>query len=326
MAEKNPKCRCQNRDCHRMHSNAIVQLAGVLILGALLQAEAKTVKVLAVGNSFSADALTYLGSIAQASGHTLVAANAMIGGCDFERHLRHADAHEADPAATEGRPYANQKSLRDLLAQEQWDVVTIQQASPKSFKPETFQPHADRLIEYIRRYAPQAEVVIHQTWAYRDDHPFWGLQELNPDVMYKGLRAAYDGLAQAKGLRQIPCGDALEWARRDPAWGRFVPDPGFDPKAAVYPQLPQNEKRALHVGYTWRKDPKTGAHTLGKDAIHANARGDYLLGCVWFEFLFGESVLGNPFAPKGVEAADLAVLQRVAHAVVSDRQRPQPIP
>ncbi len=309
-----------------MRTMAFLLWAGALAVCVPGQAAGRTVKVLAVGNSFSANALTYPKSLAAASGNTLIAANAMIGGCDLERHMRHADAYEKDPADPEGHPYPGKKSLKELLTQEQWQIVTIQQASPKSFKPETFQPHADRLIQYIRKHAPQAEIVIHQTWAYRDDHPFWGRQDLNPDVMYRGIRAAYDELAKARGLRLIPSGDAMELARRDPAWGRFVPDTTFDPKTAVYPALPQNEKRSLHLGYSWKKNAKTGAFVLGKDAFHANANGCYLLGCVWFEFLFGESVVGNPFVPKGLDAADAAILQRIAHGAVTEGQRPEPGP
>jgi len=285
-------------------------------------AEAKAVKVLAVGNSFSGNALTYFKDIVVASGHQVVATNAMIGGCDFERHMRHADAFEANPGDPEGRPYPGKKSLKDLLTAQRWDFVTIQQASPKSFKPETFQPHVSRLVAYIKKYAPQAEIVIHQTWAYRDDHPFWGLKDFNTDVMYKAVRRAYDGLAAETGFRLVPCGDAMEAARRDPAWGKFQPDPGFDPNTAVYPSLPKAEKRSLHGGYSWKKDAKTGAFKLGWDKFHANANGCYLLGCVWFEFFFGQSAVGNTFVPKGVAAEDAAILQRVAHRVVTEKQRP----
>jgi hypothetical protein len=117
----------------------------------------------------------------------------------------------------------------------------------------------------------------------------------------------------------------METARRDPAWGPFVPDPAFDPQTVVYPALPA-EKRALHGGYSWRKDPKSGTFRLGADKFHANAQGEYLLGCVWFAFFYGESVVGNTFVPKGVSAADVKVLQRVAHRVVSEKQRPAPLP
>jgi hypothetical protein len=118
----------------------------------------------------------------------------MIGGCDFERHMRHADAFEANPNDPEGRPYPGKLSLKELLTQDSWEYVTIQQASAKSFASETYHPHVERLISYIQKYTPQAEIVIHQTWAYRDDHPFTGLAVHNPDEMYRGLRRAYDAL------------------------------------------------------------------------------------------------------------------------------------
>lgn len=306
-----------------MQIRKTVILAGILIFARFAGAEEKTVKVLAVGNSFSRNALHWFSDIVAASGNKTVATNAMIGGCDFERHMRHADAFELNPDNPEGRPYPGGKSLKDLLTQEKWDFVTIQQASPKSFKPETFHPHVDRLIAYIKKYAPQAEIVIHQTWAYRDDHPFWGQTNFNTDVMYKGVRAAYDGLAAETGFRKIPCGDAMEAARRDPAWGKFVPDPAFDPKTAVYPQLP-DEKRSLHNSYGWRKNAD-GTYKLTSDLFHANAKGEYLLGCVWFEFFFEQSVTGNSFMPPGVTAEDAAILQLIAHRTVTGKQRPVPV-
>ncbi len=293
--------------------------------------QGKEVSVLAVGNSFSANALRQFSELVRASGNRVVATNAMIGGCDFERHMRHADAFERDPADPEGRPYPGKLSLKDLLTARAWDFVTIQQASPKSFRPETYQPHVGRLIAMIRRYAPQAEIVIHQTWAYRDDHR-WFLERAkyaeepeNPDVMYRKVRAAYDGLARETGFRLIPCGDAMELARQDPAWGRFVPDAAFDPATAVYPALPQ-ERRALHAGYSWRRNEKTGQHTLGKDAFHANTAGEYLLGCVWLEFFFRQSAVGNGFVPKTMTAEDAAILQRVAHRTVTEGVRPAVAP
>lgn len=280
-------------------------------------------RLLAVGNSFSLNATRRLPGLAAAAGRRLLPVNACIGGCDLERHARHAAAHEADPAGAEGRPYDG-RSLRELLIQERWHIVTIQQASPKSFRAETFQPHADQLIAVIRRYAPRAEIVVHQTWAYRDDHHFWGMTGFGPDRMYAGLRRAYDAFARSRGLRLIPGGDAMQAARLDPSWGPFRPDPSFDPATAAYPALPA-EQRSLHAGYHWRQNGENGGWKLEKDAFHANAQGEYLLACVWFEFLFGTSVKGNAFVPADVDPADAAILQDIAHNVVSEGKRP-PIP
>jgi hypothetical protein len=291
------------------------------MVAASAHGEGKTVRVLTIGNSFSRCAVNFLEPLAAAAGDKAVIGRANISACDLARHARYMDAYEAKPdnPPKEGRPYEG-KSLKELLVSEPWDVVTIQQVSGQSFKPETFQPHADRLIAYIRKHASQAEVAIHQTWAYRDDHGFWANTGLTPDSMYRGLRAAYDGLAKATGLRQIPGGDAMEAARRDPEWGKFVPDPEFDFKTAKPPALPK-ERRSLHAGYAWSE--RNGVSKLNLDGSHPNRHGNYLLSCVWYEFLFGKSIVGNPYFPAGIEAKEAATLQRIAHRVVMEGKRPE---
>ena len=57
-------------------------------------------------------------------------------------------------------------------------------------------------------------------------------------------------------------------------------------------------------------------------AFHANTKGEYLQGCVWLEFFFGTSAVGNSFVPKGMTAGEAAVLQKVAHRTVTEKQRP----
>ena len=47
---------------------------------------AKTMRVMAIGNSFSRDALTHLPFIVEAAGHRLVSANAIILGGSLEDH------------------------------------------------------------------------------------------------------------------------------------------------------------------------------------------------------------------------------------------------
>lgn len=278
--------------------------------------EVRHVKVLAVGNSFSNNATTYLSQITKGSPVpcSLTLGRASIGGCDLERHLRHLDLHESDPDDPQGKPYMNNtQSLKDMLLKEKWDYVTLQQVSTKSFKPETYRPHAKRLYDAIKRYAPQAEIVIHQTWAYRADEPRFGTAFCpSQQDMYEGLRDAYASVARELGCRLIRSGDAMELARRDPQWGGVFPDPKFDRKTAVYPELP-DQRRSLHIGYSWKKE--NDQWKLGYDGIHANTAGDYLTGCVWFEFFFGVSVLDNTFVPDKLDAADAAILRRIAHDV-----------
>ncbi len=274
----------------------------------------KHLKVLAVGNSFSEDATTWLPQLVSGSAVPcqLTLGKASIGGCDFTRHMRHADIHETDPADPEGRPYQGKtKSLKELLQSERWDFVTIQQASPKSFRPETFRPDAKRLYDYIKKYAPQAEIVIHQTWAYRGDEPRFGTDFCpSQEAMYRGLCGAYAGLAEELGCRLIRGGDAMESARRSPEWGDVGDCLKFDGKKAEYPFLP-DQSRSLNEGYSWKRN--NDQWELRYDGIHANVAGDYLLGCVWLEFFFGVSPVGNSFVPEKLQAEDAAILQRIAH-------------
>jgi hypothetical protein len=131
--------------------------------------------------------------------------------------------------------------------------------------------------------------------------------------MYAGLRAAYAEIAKELGVRQLPVGDAFHLADSDPAWG-YKPDAAFDPKTAVPPALP-DQAHSLHVGWRWTKS-KDGRDVLQMDGHHANAAGEYLGACVWFEVLFGETVVGNAFVPKGLDPRDAAYLQGIAHRAV----------
>ena len=43
----------------------------------------------------------------------------------------------------------------------------------------------------------------------------------------------------------------------------------------------------------------------------------YLLGCVWFETLFNESVVENSFIPEAVDPAYASFLRKTSHAVTT---------
>lgn len=66
-------------------------------------------------------------------------------------------------------PKRRKANLPEVIKAAKWDIVTIQQASPVSWDKSKTLPAADELIAYIRKNAPQAEIVIHQTWSYRND-------------------------------------------------------------------------------------------------------------------------------------------------------------
>lgn len=278
--------------------------------------EAKTVRILTIGNSFSRNATNHLDDLALAGGHTLIHTSLVIGGASFQVH--------ADKAKTQGkaRLYTNGRDLIGNLTAERWDYVTIQQASIKSHDFATYHPHAGFLRDLIVKHAPQAKLLIHQTWAYRVDDPRFAVKAPKPgeprtqEEMYRGLAAAYDGLAAEFGAKIIPVGDAMFAADTDAKWG-FKPGPKlFDPRSTQKPALP-DQTHSLHVG--WRWTTKNGRTTLGMDGHHANLAGEYLGACVWYEVLFGESAVGNSCVPKGIDAAYAHFLQETAHQAVKAR-------
>lgn len=279
-------------------------------------AEPKTVRLLTVGNSFSANAMEYLDELTEAGGHRLVLKQATIGGATMQRHLDHLAAHAKDPKAG---LYADNRSLDDLLAAEPWDFITMQQASIKSHDVANYRPSAKQLYDYIRERAPNAKVVFHETWAYRADDPRFQLAEPKPGEprtqreMYEGLRSAYEAVGKELGIRLVPVGDAFIAADEDSTWGyKIAPRPQLD-----YPAIPP-QPHSLHVGWKWTES--RGKQVPSIDGHHASAAGKYLAGCVFYEFLFDESPVGLKFVPPQVDAEYARFLQETAHAAVAARR------
>lgn len=283
-------------------------------------AEGRSVRLLTIGNSFSRNATNHLDDLAKAGGHTLVHRPIVVGGASLELHATKAQAHEADAADPAGK-YTNGRSLEEELRDGPWDFVTIQQASIKSHDLATYRPFAGWLAAYIAERAPGAKLLVHQTWAYRIDDPRFAKPSDKPgepktqEEMHRGLTRAYRTIAAELGAGFLPVGDAFHLADTDPEWG-YRPDPDFDPKALRHPALP-GQTHSLHVGWRWRKPKGGGEATLGMDGHHANLAGEYLGACVWYEVLFGESAVGNPYVPEGIDPAYARFLQETAHRAVS---------
>jgi hypothetical protein len=281
-------------------------------------------KVLTIGNSFADDATAFLPQIAGSTGRKLTLFRANLGGCSLERHARHLRSALANPSGAEGSPYRNDAkvlgisgkdkvSLPEALAAVEWDFVTIQQVSTASFKPETYEPHASEIIAAIRKYAPKAEIVIHQTWAYREDHALFKKDGgFTQQKMYDGLRAACNELSARHGnLRQLPSGDAMQAARATPRW-QYQADKNFDFKNPPAGKLPV-QKGSLNVGWRWRE--KDGRKEFALDAIHCNTAGRYLTGCVFYEGFYAADCTAATFVPQGLAKSDAGDLRQIAHSV-----------
>jgi hypothetical protein len=280
----------------------------------------KTVRLLTVGNSFSHNATHYLGELAKAAGDTLILHEANVGGASLELHWGKAVAFEKNPDDKNGL-YAGGRSLKGELTSGKWDFITLQQASIKSHDVTTYRPFAGQLMDYIRQNAPGATVLLHETWEYRADDPRFAQkaavagEPATQDEMYQGLSGAYRAIARELGVRLLPVGDAFHLANHDPQWGYRASAKKFDPNKAKPGELP-DQTHSLNVGWTWKKQAD-GKLKIGMDGHHANAAGEYLGACVWYEVMFGRSAEGNAFVPPGLDPAEAKYLQRTAHQAVA---------
>lgn len=279
----------------------------------------RNIKLFTIGNSFSQNATLYLPDLVEADPEVeLKIGKACLGGCSLERHWNHAAAFEADPFDPQGSPYhGGQYSLKNLLLEDDWDIVTMQQFSFISNDYRSYQPFADQLKDYVLHHVPAAEIRVHQTWAYRADDKRFGGPGDSQEKMHRELTAAYWQMAADLHARILPVGKAFGNARRDSCWNFKYPDPGFDYENPNAPNLP-DQSFSLCKGYLWKQDEETGEWGLRMDGHHANACGQYLGAAVFFECLFEKSILDNPFVPEEITPEDAQFLREIAHKTVAE--------
>lgn len=256
----------------------VLMMVVVFFVSSLVAEETnKTVEILTIGNSFADNACSMLGNITRSvSGCNIQITKANIGGGYLEKHAKLIKACEEN---SELKPYSQKYNLKQLLKTNDWDVVTIQQVSSKSYKLETYQPYADEIVAYINTNAPLSEVVIHQTWAYAPGSKRFAGFGINRDEMHDGLVKCYNQLSDRyNGLRILPSGSAF------------------------------------YASYT--KNPDIDLWNSG-DRSHANQNGSYLAGCVWFGKLFGISPEKITWKPKSMSEKNAAKLRKTAAEVVA---------
>jgi len=296
-------------------------IAAAMLCSALLAADepVKEIKILTIGNSFANSVMVSLRQVVGADPSCKVKiVGANLGGCSLERHWDNYAKSEKDP---EFKPYAGKKkSLQDLLAEDKWDIVTIQQASRLSWNPESYQPFADDLIAAVRKLAPSAEIVIQQTWSYNagdrklklDNPKGWKIDQTG---MYEKLTDAYLQLAKKHKLRVIPTGDAVQLYRK--AMGdKLVAIEPADASGLQKPELPKTTDVAGN--FSWGKDKKTGEDKLHYDYAHLNARGRYLQALVWYAELFGKDPEKSTFVPKNITPEEAALCRKCAAEAVKN--------
>ncbi|WP_320906047.1 DUF4886 domain-containing protein [Phocaeicola sp.] len=270
----------------KQYRNVVICMFILLLLAGGAYAQQKTVRILAIGNSFSQDAVEqYLHELAEAEGISTIIGNMFIGGCSLERHVKNArdnaPAYAYRKIGTDGKKREKGKmSLETVLADEDWDYVSLQQASPFSGMYETYEASLPELIEYVKARLPKkTKLMLHQTWAYASTSKHSGFKNYNCNqlTMYQAIADAVKKAAKANKIKiVIPSGTAIQNARTS-----FI-----------------------------------GDH-LNRDGYHLDVKiGRYTAACTWFERIFKRNVVGNPYGPEGLDEARKTVAQKAAHAAV----------
>ncbi|MDR0543359.1 MAG: DUF4886 domain-containing protein [Dysgonamonadaceae bacterium] len=259
----------------------------MFIVCALFSVNAQTVvKVLAIGNSFSEDAVEqYLYELGAAGNVTFVIGNMYIGGCSLETHWNNAQNNSA--AYSYRKIVGGQKnttgsvSLETAITDEAWDVITFQQVSQNSGMYATYFPYLTNLKSYASSLAtnPNVQFGLQMTWAYAQNSTQSGFVKYHNSQteMYDTIvSAAPNGAAPAGIDLIIPSGTAIQNGRTTLIGDNFTRD-------------------GYHLEYTY---------------------GRYTVACTWYEKLTGNSVVGNSYAPNSVSAKQKDIAQHAAHYAV----------
>ncbi len=246
-----------------------------------------TLRILAIGNSFSDDGTEYIPGLLEAAGiHNVILGRLYIGGCSLERHCDEYSKGLTDyiySKSTGNRWEAVNKSatLLDGLKDEPWDIITMQETSGRTGLYETYKEWIPRLVSIIRKEAlnPQATIVWHETWAYASNsvHGMFKLYGKDQDRMYSGIVDCVRRASDEFDLPVvIPCGDAIQIARGT----RLNNQDDVPATCKVY--------------------------QLTRDGFHLSRQfGRYIAACTWFEALIaptlGKSVKGNPYVLRDTE-------------------------
>lgn len=275
-----------------MRKTAVLFIAIILSLSSIC---AKQIKLLAIGNSFSDDAIEhYLYGLVEANGDSIIIGNMYIGGCSLETHYNNSQNNSNSYSyrkIVNGEKFIKSDlRLIDAIKDEDWDFISFQQVSQLSGIYETYFPYLDELIKYTRNHSTNknVEFVLHSTWAYSHTSIHTGFKNYNnyQPEMYNAIVDASERAASKAGIRiLIPVGTAIQNGRTSSLGDTFCRD-------------------GYHLELTY---------------------GRYTASCVWYEKLFGKSVVGNSYIPITIDPFQAKVSQIAAHSAVVNPYTVTPI-
>lgn len=178
----------------------------------------KSIKLLAIGNSFSDDAMEYLWDILKDGGvEEITLGRLYIGSCTLNTHFsnltNNSESYKYYKNTNGKWVLYNSRSIRSALDEEEWDIITLQQASGTSGVESSFS-NLQNLIDALSKLEPSADIYWHMTWAYQQNSTHSSFPTYNKDqmTMYNAIINAVKSQVHTKSeiLGVIPCGTSIQ--------------------------------------------------------------------------------------------------------------------
>ncbi len=187
--------------------------------------EDKTLKILAVGNSFSIDTLDFVYEMAQSVGiiEHVVIGNLYIGGCSLKKHLDTLNSDSIyeryyieDSRTNVSKTHYNYNA-RDAISSEDWDFISFQQNSGNSGVASTYTTYLGALMDLVLGLCPNATPIWNMTWAYQQDceNSAFSTYSWNQLTMYNAIIEAVKAVIvpNSRFAAIVPNGTAIQNAR-----------------------------------------------------------------------------------------------------------------
>ncbi len=188
----------------------------------------ESIKILAIGNSFSTDSMQWLYDILTDIGvKDIMLGNIYKGGCALGTHFEYANNSTAGYVYYECSNESQGKwvkknetaTLLDGLKAHDWEYISMQQASANSGEPDTFEPALSGLIKFVNenKTNKNAKLMWNMTWAYQGDstHSQFHKYGKKQDIMYYSIIDAVQKKVHPHSEISfvIPVGTAIQNAR-----------------------------------------------------------------------------------------------------------------
>ena len=159
-----------------------------------------------------------LHTLGLANGVDVETVNLYIGGCKLQTHWENIENNAADyDLEINGGEGVRKISVNEALSLEDWDIITVQQASAQSQNFSTYTPYLENIVKYVRERCPKARIWFHQTWAYENDYFLDNPRENDSKQkgMYQNILKASAKAGETIGAPLVRSGVAIQAVREN---------------------------------------------------------------------------------------------------------------